>query len=163
MSPKVTIDTLEKILNRNLAWISAADAKVAHTLAISTAMLGTLAAFFASAVHLSWIPIASLCASVLLLLLCVLFLGMAIFPRTRGPVNSVIFFEAIAGMPKARYFRIIAELTDDDLYHDFAEQAHRNAEIATAKYKSIRCAMACLLASIPLWLISIWQLWQFRR
>jgi hypothetical protein len=41
---RLAFDWAEKILARNVAWISVADAKVGPTLTMSTAMLGVLVA-----------------------------------------------------------------------------------------------------------------------
>jgi hypothetical protein len=157
------METLEKILSRNLGWIAAADAKVGPALAISTAMPGTLAAFFGTSTNPGLFPLAFLALAVLFLLASIVFLGTAIFPRVKGPINSVIFFGGISVLPRDRYIRKIESLTENELYRDLAEQCHRNAQIASAKYQSVRRAMACLLASIAPWIVALWQLWTIKR
>ena len=159
----ISTEALERMLSRNLGWVSSADSKVAPILAMSTAMLGTLAAFFATKTNLGGIQLVLLAVSTLLLLASIVFLGTAVFPRTRGPADSVVFFGAIAGLPKDRYIRKLASLTEEEFHRDLAVQCHRNAQIAAAKYKAVRRAMACLLAGILPWLLTLWQLWSYKK
>ena len=148
--PNIPIEMLERILDRNLRWIAAADSKVAPTLAITTAMLGTLAAFLAASTTLTWFPVVLVTGTVGLLLASIAFLVTAVFPRLRGPTDSIIFFGAIAKLPKTRYIAKISSASEGSLYHDFVVQVHRNAQIALLKYTAVRRAMAFLLLAFCL-------------
>lgn len=85
--------TAQWMLERQLHWISAADMKVGVVVAIDTAMLGGLAAAFASTQERTGWAIAA----------CILALGLAgvglfcaalaVFPRLDGPPDSMLFLE----------------------------------------------------------------------
>lgn len=158
----VTIEFVEHILNRDIAWVGAADAKVGPLLAIATAMLGTLAAFVSRVSTLALIPVLIMTATALLLLLCLTFLGLTVFPRLRGPADSLIYFGSVASIPENSYLDRLSKLSTDEIYTDLARQCYRNAKIAMIKHKAITRAMACLIASILPWVVSLWQLWQLK-
>src|SRR3954467_9109350 len=89
-------ETCEANLARQLGWIAAADSKTGFVFALATAMLGFLAA--AAPRHGQWTP-EGVTTSVLAsgaLLISIGCLSAAVFPRTRGPKLSNIFFGAIA-------------------------------------------------------------------
>lgn len=153
---------LEKTLARLLEWIRAADAKIPSVLAISTSMLAVVAALFPKAS--SW-TILSAVAGILAvtpLFICLVFLFLAAFPRTQGPNGSLCYFEGIKTHSPESYLRAISQLTAERYYADLAKQCHRNAEIASIKYRYLRVAMESLFLSILPWLAFVFLLYKDR-
>lgn len=153
---KDRLPTAQWILERNLAWIAAADAKVAIIVTINTAMLGGLAGTFGwtDAHRTCWAYLAGLVAF-LLSGTGVFCAAMAMFPRTNGPKQSLLFSVPVAGMPLSDYQAALRDRTDDQLLEDFAGQVHRNAEIAKSKFEWVRLAMIWSFLGMPAWVVAI--------
>lgn len=153
---KEKIDRQEKILTRLLEWIRAADSRFPPLAAINTAMLGTFAALTPNLSE--WTPGLIIVASITAVLLTVSFfcLGIAMFPRTKGP-PSVIFFEGIQSRDSESYQAAISGLTDTDYLADLIGQSHRNAEIAHLKFLYVRFAMIAWFISILPWSLALWR------
>jgi len=153
--PVIPSDLLDNILSRNLEWVRAADSKAAPFLAIDTAMLGVLVTF--SAKMSSWnTPAIVACAlTTFLLLISIGYLIAVSFPRLSGPQNSLIFFGEISKLSLDDYQKNLKKLTQTELDKDFAQQCHRNAEIANTKFKYARNAMLSLYLSVIPWLVSL--------
>lgn len=156
-------ELIEKTLSRLLEWIRAADAKIAPILAIDTSMLGVFAAFAATVSD--WTTGCTLLAAlaVVPLLLSLLFLSLAAFPRTEGPKGSVLYFEGIKSMEVDTYQSELLNLSEDTYLADLANQCHRNAEIASVKFKFVRISMVCLFIAIIPWLVVVYTLYQGRQ
>lgn len=153
---RLAFDWAEKILARNVAWISVADAKVGPTLTMSTAMLGVLVALVQGAA--GWSGTTLLVAGVTAAMLgtALIALALAAFPRidARGE-PSLILFEHVSRMPRDDYVRQLREASDEDLYRDAARLIHGSSRIAHAKHQCVRLAMALVFASVPPWLLTI--------
>ena len=163
MNEKATLfDLIDRILTRNLGWVAAADAKIAPILAISTAMLGALAALIPHSN--SWtIPSAILTAFATRLLLgAIVCLVAASFPRLKGPRGSLVYFGGIAAYAPDAYVSELLKGITDDLLKDYALQCHRNAEIARSKYANLRWAMILLYSSVSPFVIDVFLLYQLR-
>jgi hypothetical protein len=82
---KDNFELLNRILERNLQWISTADSKITPLLAIDTAMLGVLAA--SAPRSNDWLALPAIAASIssLLLIGSIICLVVANFPRLSGP------------------------------------------------------------------------------
>ena len=125
---------------RTLHWITTADAKVGVAMALVTAMLGGLAAAFAAsdaAERTAWGYLATLSAAGTLVM-AVFCAGMAAIPRTRGPLQSLIFFARIQEHSIEDYVNKVERLTEKQLLDDLARQIHRNARIACDKHSWVR-------------------------
>jgi len=157
--PVLPSQLLDNILSRNLEWVRAADSKMAPILAIDTAMLGVLVTF--SAKVPSWsMPIFVACAIATgLLLISIGYLIAVSFPRLSGPQNSLIFFGEISNLSLDNYQERLNNLTQSELDTDFAQQCHRNAEIANTKFRWARRAMIALYLSLIPWLASLYLLY----
>jgi hypothetical protein len=146
------------ILERNLAWIAAADIKAGVVISLNLAMLGGLAAAYSSATSKGppayWISALTLAISALSLL-CTKF---AVIPRLEGPPLSLIFFEPISNMQRVDYVARIASTSDDELLEDCGKQIHRNAEIACIKHRWVRRAIGFLFLSAMPWSVAIFLL-----
>lgn len=155
----MSIEKAEKILDRQLWWVRAADAKVVPVFTINIAMLVVVSALIR--LLNSWTtPTAiftTLC--VLPLVLSIIFLAVAIFPRTTGPKGSNIFFGDITKKKKDVFINEFGEMTDDSYLEDVLSQVYRNAEIAEEKYKFIKYSIIASFASLPFWLIAIYFLY----
>lgn len=163
MNEKATLfEMFDRILARNLSWVAAADAKIAPILAISTAMLGALAALIPRSS--GWtIPSAILTAFATTLLVgTIVCLIAASFPRLKGPRGSLVYFGGIAAHSPDSYASELLKGITDDLLKDYALQCHRNAEIARSKYANIRWAMILLYSSVVPFVIDVFLLYQLR-
>lgn len=87
--------------------------------------------------------------------LSILFASVAIFPRTKGPDQSFIFFGGIASYSKKEFVEKMESVNRNSIEKDFLEQIHINACIARKKFLWIQRSMVCLLISIIPWAIPI--------
>lgn len=137
---KQRIDFAKWQLERTLHWITTADAKVGVAMALVTAMFGGLATAFAASDAVdrtAWGYLAALSAGGTMVM-AVFCAGMAAIPRTRGPLQSLIFFARIQEHSIDDYVDKVAQLTEKQLLDDLARQIHRNAEIAFDKHSWVR-------------------------
>jgi hypothetical protein len=159
MDNKDLAERLEKIFERLLGWITAADSKIGSVFAFSTVMLGILAGLFPKAG--GWTPAAGSFAVAASIFLCIslLFSTFAAFPRTSGPGGSLLFFGGIASRKSDSYLQELRAVTVDSYLEDLALQCHRNAQIAERKFLWIRRAMVALYLSVVPWLVAIFLLY----
>ena len=153
---KDRLTTAQWILERNLAWIAAADAKVAISVTINVAMLGGLAGIFGwtEANRTHWADLACVVA-VFLSSAAVFCAAMAIFPRTNGPKQSLLFSVPVADRDLPDYQAALKDCSDELLLKDWAGQIHRNAEIAKIKFAWVRLAMIWSFLGVPAWVVAI--------
>ena len=85
-------------------------------------------------------------------------LFLAMFPRTKGPRHSNIYFEGIRERTSESYDAAINELTETNYLADLIEQSYRNAEIAHVKFMYIRLAMILWFISIVPWSMTLYLL-----
>jgi hypothetical protein len=146
------------ILERNLAWIAAADIKAGVVISINLAMLGGLAAAYSSATSKAsatyWVSLAALVLSGLSLI-CTKFV---VIPRVEGPWDSLIFFGPIAKKQRHEYVEKMRGVLDGELLEDCAKQIHRNAQIAQSKHLWVRRAIVCLFGSGIPWGVAMFLL-----
>ncbi|MGM1051828.1 MAG: Pycsar system effector family protein [Pseudomonadota bacterium] len=153
-------ERLFKILSLQLDWIRNADAKVSPIFAIDVAMLGVSAALAKTITSWTiWAAVAGAISS-LLLLSSILMLAFVSFPRIEGPKGSNIFFGGIAQQDLTKFADNLANSTDEDSQRDFANQIHRNAEIASSKYSFLKLAFILMFLGMPVWLVSVFFLYQ---
>ena len=154
MSPK--LDVAERALARNLSWIGAADSKIPAVFAVDTAMLGVMAAVVPSEMsRAGTVVVAIALAAAALLLVSVVMLAVAAFPRLAGPKGSVVYFGGVVALPEQEYVERITNGPTAALLKDVAQQAYRNAEIASHKYRAVTWAMRLLFAGMLPWLAAI--------
>jgi hypothetical protein len=153
--PNERLQTTQWLIERQLGWITAADAKIAVVVAIDTAMVAALAAAYTSAEAVSpWATALSIGAAALVVV-AMACAAMSLLPRTSGPQSSLLFFGTIANSPAADYVAAITDATADQLQADFALQVHRNAEIAAVKHHWVRRSVGwSFLAALP-WAFAI--------
>lgn len=153
------LELLDRILERNLNWISSADSKGTQLFAVNSAMLAVLAALVPKMD--AWTISASVFAvlSFVALSTSIVFVACANFPRLDGPRNSLMFFGGIAGHEEDKYIEKIMKGVTEELLEDWASQCHRNAEIALQKYQFIKKASIFQFVALPLWLVAIWLMY----
>jgi hypothetical protein len=145
------------VLERNLAWIAAAEVKVGVIVAIDTAMLGGLGATFSGAdggIRTAWAWLFTIIAAIALGagLMCA---AMAVLPRVTGPEKSLLFFGRIGPCADAEYIEKFKNATDAELLNDWTAQIHRNAEIACDKFAWVRKGMWWSFLSVLPWFSAI--------
>jgi len=148
----------EKTLARLLEWIRGAEAKVAPVLAIGTAMLGVLGALAPGVSEWTMCGAAVVILAGVLLLVSLLLLFLASIPRTKGPQDSRVFFEAIKETKPHDYLTAIRALTRDEYIADLAAQCHRNAEICSLKFRLVWGSTCLLFLAVIPWLVGVWVL-----
>jgi hypothetical protein len=143
------------ILERNLAWIAAAEIKVGVIVSVHIAMLGGLAAAFSNSTHKSqWAFVCTFAAGPLEVaaLFCA---AMAVMPRLGGPAQSLLFFSKIASQNGPDYARELKSASAADLLADWSAQIHRNAEIACDKHRWVKRSVAWSFLSVIPWIGAI--------
>lgn len=154
-----SISRAQSDLDRILAWVRAAESRLALVLPLSTAMLGTLAVLMPPAG--AWTVLGGIASSfaAFFLLLSIGLAACASFPRTTGPKGSLTYFGGIAAMDLPQYEESIKSRTPDADLADLISQCHRNAQIAERKYSWVQRSMACLfIAALP-WGLSLFILY----
>jgi hypothetical protein len=145
------------VLERNLAWIAAAEVKVGVIVAIDTALLGSVGAAYAGAdavARTAWAYLWAIGAGAAAAagIFCA---AMAVLPRLDGPAKSLVFFGRIAQLDPAEYFERFKKTSDIELLQDWAAQIHRNAEIACEKFSWVHASMCWSFISVLPWVSAI--------
>jgi hypothetical protein len=156
-------EKLETILNRQLAWIVAADSRLSLLLPLSTAMLGALAAYAPR--PSDWNLSCGIPAAFAIFFLClsIAFCALAFFPRTSGTKGSIIFFEGINSRNLDQYQDYLASCRTEDYNSDLVQQCYINATIASIKFTWIKRGMASLFVSALPWALTIYQFYGLRH
>lgn len=150
---------MEAELDRLLQWIQGAESRLAFVLTLSTAMLGSLAVLAPSASDWTLSAIIATSIAALFLVLSILFVALASFPRTTGPKYSIIYFGTIASQTLEQYESTVGSLTPERYQNDLIGQCHRNATIVARKYYWVQRSMVCLLLSSLPWAVSLFILY----
>lgn len=137
------------LLDRNIAWIAAAEAKAGFIVAVDTVMFAGLAATYNDAKTLGWITAILTGASAVMLGLSVLFAAFAVKSRLGGPTTSLIYFGRVAAVDMQTYAAAVQSANPDDWLADLIRQIHRNAEIAEVKHRWTRRSMQAAFAGAP--------------
>ena len=153
------IDYLEKELARLLDWIKTADTRISLILPLATAMLGAVAALTPSFSKWTWCIGISIGLSVILLACSLIFISVALFPRTNGPNNSMIFFGGISSGDLETFRNAVNELESDNYINDLINQCYINAKIASIKFKWVKKSLMFLLFSSIPWFYTIYILY----
>jgi amino acid transporter len=154
---KERLQAAQWVLERNLAWIAAAEVKVGVIVAIDTAMLGGLGAAFSAAdgavrTHWAWLFTIAAVACLGCGLFCA---AMAVLPRVTGPTTSLLFFGRVGAYVDTDYIEHFKKATDADLLEDWTAQIHRNAQIACDKFAWVMKSMWWSFLSVLSWFPAI--------
>jgi uncharacterized membrane protein YgdD (TMEM256/DUF423 family) len=152
------LDVQERALDRISDWIRAADAKTTPILAIDAALTATLVGLAARPG--AWMEWSGywLFLGAALLVTSLLMVAISTSPRLTRRAPSLIFFGEIASLPPGEYLARVSARSPVDYLADLTTQCHRNAEIATAKYRWVRFATLALLLGLLPWLIALYVL-----
>ena len=90
-------------------------------------------------------------------LACVVF---TIFPRTKGPKYSVVFFGGVARGTVDDFRAEMQSLSDETYEEDLIQQCHINALYAGRKYYWVKFASILLATSVLPWLIAAYLLFR---
>lgn len=147
--------TAQWVLDRQLSWITAADARVAAIVTINTAMLAGLAAAYNSHdTHTRIMMVLSL-LTVMMGITALALCAMAIKPKTDGPHGSLLFFGSVAATEVESYQQSFHSASDMELLLDWSQQIHVNAKIANAKYTRVGKAIAASFAAASFWIAAL--------
>jgi len=149
------LSTAQWILERQLAWIAAAEVKVGVIVAIDTALLGGLAAVISTSNNIMCITWFFVVLSFLAIFIGLVCAAYVVLPRTDGPLTSFVFFGRIAVMKVADYTQKFCAATSQELLEDISNQIHRNAEIACEKYNLVTRSIRYSFFGAIVWAISI--------
>lgn len=150
----------ERVLDLQLAWIGAVDGKTPIVIGMATAMLAALFAVAPGHSSITVQDVAWLMIGAPLLLACLYNCMRATSPQTDGPAGSMIFFGSISELPLSQYCEKVELRSKEDHLNDLCRQAHRNACIATKKFRSVQTAMKCLFWGTGPWLIACYFLYK---
>lgn len=160
MDSKELLPILEANLARQLHWIASSDTKAAFIFSLTAAMLGLLAAIAPANPSLWTIaPSITTAFTVVSAIAALVFLSFATFPKTDGPRGSLIYCGGVAQRDALQFSDQIHAISPIAYTKDLATQCHRNAVIATEKFKWIQRSMIALYISIVPWALSLWILY----
>ena len=162
MTVEKKIAMLESNLGRILGFISTADNKVTTVFALDTAMLGVLAALTPQAGCWSTFLIIFAVVAATALIVSIIMITLTSFPRTNGPVDSLIYFGSISKRDINIYQKDILTMSLDEYISDLSKQCHINATIADIKYKWIRRATISLYLAVIPWFLYLYYTYQLR-
>lgn len=153
-------DVLEQTLSRLINFISSAESKIAPLFVISTSMLAIFMALVPSASDWKKKSVILVIFTVTPLIISLLLILVSIFPRTKGPKGSMIYFKGIIDQESDEYLNEMKEETEEKYFEDLSRQCYINAEIASRKFKLIRYSMISLFISVIPWLFIIYELYK---
>lgn len=148
------ISRQERVLDLQLQWIGAVDGKTPIVIGMATAMLAALAAVAPARSDMTWVDGLLLLVGGGPLAACLYHCMRATSPQTDGPAGSMIFFGGIADLALSQYCEKVEARSKAEHLNDLCRQAHRNAQIAAAKFASVQKAMKCLFGGTGLWLVA---------
>ena len=152
---ELSTERLEASLERQLRWVAATESRIALIVPLATALFGSVAIKYHAFSTVSSLVRFSCWAALILLSATIVFAAIAIFPRTKGPKRSLVFFGGIAGRTLSSFREEISVLSEADYRHDIVGQIHINARIAAIKYSWIKRSMMLLIFSLAPWALSV--------
>lgn len=156
------IDYLEKELSRLLGWIQAADTRITLVLPLTTAMLGVLAVLAPKIGNWTIVSALATFFSAFFLVLSIICLAFASFPRTNGPKGSMIFFSGINSQDINQFKESVSALNENYYIADLVNQCHINAKIAGVKFTWVKRSLINLFVSSLPWFLSVHLLYGVR-
>lgn len=155
----LSISELEKLLDRQLEWVRAAESRIQLIVPLGSALFASVAIKYSelekatNAVQgAAWLCLVFLAASIA-------FCTVAMFPRTNGPAQSSIFFGGIAALSADEYQQKLKSLSEEDYFADLVSQIHVNAQISSQKYTWIGRSMAFLIISFAPWAFTVMNIY----
>ena len=155
-SLEATIKEAERELDSLLDWIGKYDNRAAILFTLDTAMVGTLALRLSSSKFTAY-NLLPLMASILLGI-SVIGTAITIFPRLKGPPDSLIYFGSVAKMEKGNFKSSFIARTKTGYLDDLLAQCYINAEILDRKFKVFRVSLAISMVAVIFWSLSLYLL-----
>lgn len=152
---KKRIQRQEKILDRQLDWIRAADAKIPPMAVLSAAMAASVAAVAPQSPQWTWYLYVGLGAFAGLLIMSLTCLICSALPRTKM-ANSVIYFRGISDTGQEAYKMAMENLSEESYFHDLIKQSYLNSGIASTKYRFMQVAMVAGILAIVPWAVTFY-------
>jgi hypothetical protein len=146
----LTLEALERQLDRLLTFFPRIDAKVSSLFAVSSAQLAIAALNMTLAdLKLWWVS-----CLLVLFAICALWvlvhLYRCAYPHLEGGQQSVIYFAEIVKRQQPRYVRELTTIDLESFREDVAGQVYRNAEILCLKYRFLkRATIGASFSTIP--------------
>lgn len=144
-------ETIEKSLERQLGWVRSAESRLNLVLPLGTVLFGGMA------IKLDQLPefctplALSAWTSLVLIVFSIISAAVSVFPQTKGPKGSLLFFGTIAEMPLEIFIENMNKTEASEYRQDLLQQIHRNSQIASARFRWMKLSMASLLISLPFW------------
>ncbi len=150
------ITRAENNLKQLLDWGSRFDSKCSFVASICIAMMGALAGFLPKFSEWSLILSISFAISSFFLLISLLLIYSAQYPKTKSPNNSLIFWGTIAAIGQNDFQEKFRSMSEDEYLTDLLHQSKINADIVEQKFRILKQALFSLLLSLPFWSLSLY-------
>ncbi len=149
------IEALERNLDRQLSWVRASETRLSLVLPLATALFGSVAVKIGDLTGKDLFEMSVSVVALILITLSFLCAAAALFPRTNGPSNSVVFFGGISSDELEVFIEKSLEIQPENLKRDLATQIYINASIAAKKYRWMQRSMFFLVLSLTPWAIVV--------
>ena len=150
------IKEAEHLLTILLDWIGRYDNRSALLFTLNLAMIGTLALKIRYSAHSFYGLLNSIAFT--LLGISIIASSITIFPRLKGPRDSLIYFGSIAKMEKREFKDKFVNRTKTAYLDDLLAQCHINAKILDFKFKVFRISLIVTMVAIIFWSLSLYLL-----
>lgn len=141
-------------LERQLGWITAADAKAGFLIGMYLA-LAAVAVTLLESQQLSDTEKLLLCAATIVSLPSAVFAVLVFFPKTDGPKGSMFYFGGIVETGVEGYASQLRDLSDAAALNDISAQIVRNAEIAKHKHEKVACSVRFAALAVLVWIVAL--------
>jgi hypothetical protein len=145
------LQTLTGSLDRQIAWILAADTKAIFLVTLAAVMM-TLQATVPLSQDDWWFTVLralSLTSSLVGLVLSF----WVLFPRLSGPTMRLLYFNRFGAMEYDAFEIAVVETSQEDWLRDFIRQCHRNGQIARTKFLLLRWALSATGVALVPWIL----------
>jgi hypothetical protein len=146
-----SLDAAQRQLDRVHSLFSRVESKSSFLLATN---LGLLAIAFYNLDYKdfsTWYVMLPFIAALTLVALSLYELYAAAYPQLEGGSESLIYFSSIADLTEVNYLEKCSNRSEAALLNDLHGQVWRNAQILSAKFKSVRLAFSLTVFSIFPW------------
>lgn len=153
-----TVTMLEQTLDRTQELIRAVDVKTALYMGIATGMAAALPALVQAwdkATPWTWVILVIGTAGPTF---CSIFCAIATFPLTDASRPSLLYFGTIARLEPREFCERVTATSGRDYCEDLAFQVHRNAMIASWKYRKLKLGIWGFVVGLPCWLAAVYLL-----
>ncbi len=150
------IDAAEKNLQRLIDWTERCDNKAAILLGVAISMTGVTLAAASQLEHWTKALYLLTPAALLPLVASLVFVYLVIWPRTKPPNDSLVFFGSIAKHDYHEYLGLFKEQNQAMYLDDLLMQCHVNAQVVTNKFARLKWAYRLLLMAVIPWGVALY-------